>query len=158
MPIFCLEFCFWSSDVRDSSFQLCDPGHVICCLRALVSISLHRIALGVCRKLSTDTNTSEGMLVGICSQEGAFECASCSTLKTFLPGNSLAVQWLELYTSTAGGTHLIPGWGTNIPHAASVQFHSVTQSCPTLCDPMSHSMPGLPVHHQLPEFTQTHVH
>ena len=40
----------------------------------------------------------------------------------------------------------------------SVQFSSVTQSCPTLCDPMNHSMPGLPVHHQLPEFTQTHVH
>ena len=39
-----------------------------------------------------------------------------------------------------------------------VQFSSVTQSCPTLCDPMNHSRPGLPVHHQLPEFTQTHVH
>ena len=39
-----------------------------------------------------------------------------------------------------------------------VQFNSVTQSCPTLCDPMNRSMPGLPVHHQLPEFTQTHVH
>ena len=38
------------------------------------------------------------------------------------------------------------------------QFSSVTQSCPTLCDPMNRSMPGLPVHHQLPEFTQTHVH
>ena len=38
------------------------------------------------------------------------------------------------------------------------QFSSVSQSCPTLCDPMNHSMPGLPVHHQLPEFTQTHVH
>ena len=36
-----------------------------------------------------------------------------------------------------------------------VQFSSVTQSCPTLCDPMNCSMPGLPVHHQLPEFTQT---
>ena len=35
---------------------------------------------------------------------------------------------------------------------------SVAQSCPTLCDPMNCSMPGLPVHHQLPEFTQTHVH
>ena len=34
----------------------------------------------------------------------------------------------------------------------------VTQSCPTLCDPMNCSMPGLPVHHQLPESTQTHVH
>ena len=38
------------------------------------------------------------------------------------------------------------------------QFSSVAQSCPTLCNPMNRSMPGLPVHHQLPEFTQTHVH
>ena len=41
---------------------------------------------------------------------------------------------------------------------SSVQFSSVTQSCLTLCDPMNCSMPGLPDHHQLPEFTQTHVH
>ena len=40
----------------------------------------------------------------------------------------------------------------------SVQFSSVAQSCPTLCDPMNHSTPGFPVHHQLLEFTQTHVH
>ena len=39
-----------------------------------------------------------------------------------------------------------------------VQFSSVAQSCPTLCDPMNRSMTGLPVHHQLPESTQTHVH
>ena len=39
-----------------------------------------------------------------------------------------------------------------------IQFSSVAQSCPTLCDLMNHSTPGLPVHHQLPEFTQTHVH
>ena len=39
-----------------------------------------------------------------------------------------------------------------------VQFSSVTQLCPTLCDPMNHTTPGFPVHHQLPEFTQTHVH
>ena len=38
------------------------------------------------------------------------------------------------------------------------QFSSVTQSCPTLCNPMNRSTPGLPVHHQLPEFTQTYVH
>ena len=41
---------------------------------------------------------------------------------------------------------------------SSIQFISVAQSCPTLCDPMNHSTPGLPVHHQLPEFTQTHFH
>ena len=38
------------------------------------------------------------------------------------------------------------------------QFSSVTQSCPTLCDPMDCNMPGFPVHHKLPELTQTHVH
>ena len=41
---------------------------------------------------------------------------------------------------------------------SSVQFSSVAQLCPTLCDPVNHSTPGLPVHHQLPEFTQTHIH
>ena len=41
---------------------------------------------------------------------------------------------------------------------SSVQFSSVAQLCPTLCDPMNRSTPGLPVHHQLPEFTQTHIH
>ena len=43
-------------------------------------------------------------------------------------------------------------------HSQPVQFSSVAQSCPTLSDPMNRSTPGLPVHHQLPEFTQTHVH
>ena len=41
---------------------------------------------------------------------------------------------------------------------SSVQFSSITQSCLTLCDPMNRSTPGLPVHHQLPEFTHIHVH
>ena len=43
-----------------------------------------------------------------------------------------------------------PFWGLSVSWVA--------QSCPTLCDPMNHSTPGLPVHHQIPEFTQTHVH
>ena len=41
---------------------------------------------------------------------------------------------------------------------SSVQFSSVAQSCPTLCDPMNRSTQGLPVHHHLPEFTQIHIH
>ena len=41
---------------------------------------------------------------------------------------------------------------------SSVQYSSVGQSCLTVCEPMNHSMPGLPVHHQHPEFTQTHIH
>ena len=51
--------------------------------------------------------------------------------------------------------HLHP-LATQVP--CSVQFSSVAQWCPTLCNPMNHSTPGLPVHHQLPESTQTHIH
>ena len=50
---------------------------------------------------------------------------------------------------------------TDILHSyyeTQVQLSSVTQSCPSLCDPMNHSTPGLPIHHQLLESTQTHVH
>ena len=43
-------------------------------------------------------------------------------------------------------------------HTVSSKIRSVAQSCPTLCDPMNRSTPGFPVHHQLPVFTQTHVH
>ena len=48
--------------------------------------------------------------------------------------------------------------GNGVLEPGLLQFSSVAQSCPTLCDPMNRSTPGLPVHHQLPEFTQTHVH
>ena len=52
-----------------------------------------------------------------------------------------------------------PALETNtLPSELSVQFSSVAQSCPTLCDPMDQTMPGLPVHHRLLEFTQNHVH
>ena len=59
-------------------------------------------------------------------------------------------MWLS---ATSGPNILLSKYFRNI----SVQFSSVAQSCPTLCDPMNRSTPGLPVHHQLPEFTQTHV-
>ena len=65
-----------------------------------------------------------------------------------------------------GMTHLMPvlsqnaccGWGAWCHSLSFETFNSVAQSCLTLCDPMNRSMPGLPVHHQLLEFTQTHVH
>jgi len=56
-----------------------------------------------------------------------------------------------LYSPTLTSTH--DYWKNH--RFDSVQFSSVTQSCPTLCDPMNHSTPGLPVHHQLPDITQT---
>ena len=64
--------------------------------------------------------------------------------------------------ATWTGTDRQMGWKTaghhDVLEGDSVQFSSVAQSFPTLCDSMNHSTPGLPVHHQLPEFTQTHVH
>ena len=70
--------------------------------------------------------------------------------------------WLYVYLQTQNVSNIFHQWkkNTNIIQTSSehIQFSSVAQSCPTLCDPMNHSTPGLPVHHQLPEFTQTHVH
>ena len=53
---------------------------------------------------------------------------------------------------------LIRHYKIQLPWSPQYQFSSVAQSCPTLCDPMNRSTPGHPVHHQLPESTQTHVH
>ena len=53
---------------------------------------------------------------------------------------------------------MLPEKNTQQFKIPSVQFSWVAQSCLTLCNPMNHSTPGLPVHHQLPEFTQTHVY
>ena len=58
---------------------------------------------------------------------------------------------------TCGG-HMSCLWWNMSRIMYHYQFNSVTQSCATLCDPVNHSTPGLPVHHQLPESTQTHVH
>ena len=71
-------------------------------------------------------------------------------------GATLVVQWLRLHFQCRG-TGSIPGQGTEIPHAV-LCCCSLTQSCPTLCDPMDCSRPGLPVLHHLPELAQTHVH
>ena len=64
-----------------------------------------------------------------------------------------------------GSQRVKHNWATKHAHThnvklsnLSVQFSSVAQSCLTLCDQINRSMPGLPVHHQLPESTQTHVH
>ena len=74
----------------------------------------------------------------------------------------LAEQGYEVAQSNAAfildqsKAHSRPAWV--LEHRVHVRFSSVAQSCPTLCDPMNRSTPGLPVHHQLPEFTQTHAH
>ena len=73
--------------------------------------------------------------------------------RPFQSKNSQVQQYTLL---TLGNCKSKPQWASTLP--IRTQFSSVTQSCPTLCDPMNRSMPGLPVHHKLPEFTQTHAH
>ena len=71
-------------------------------------------------------------------------------------------RWSHQHGSDSGEGGYCPLYYFNlVPRVSSkqsVQFSLVTQSCLTLCDPMNRSTPGLPVHHHLPEFTQTHVH
>ena len=64
------------------------------------------------------------------------------------------MNWFQIGKGVRQGCMLSPC----LFNLCRVQFSSVSQSCPTLCDHMNRSMPGLPVHHQLPEFTQTHAH
>ena len=85
-----------------------------------------------------------------------------STWKALLKFENCLINRSPWQTSRKRDLEIIkPRDGTlALPYArwSLVQFSSVAQSCLTLCDSMNHSTPGLPVHHQLPEFTQTHVH
>ena len=105
---------------------------------------------------------------------------SCLTLRDFmnykLPGSSVhgilqarILEWVAIPFSRGSSWSRDQTWVSCIAGRfltvratrealSSVYFSSVAQTCPTLCDPMNHSTPGLPVHHQIPEFTQTHVH
>ena len=92
-------------------------------------------------------------IAGLPSRGGGWPVTFCSFRKIRNRSQCLCSQctWGCLITSwNKQHSYLI--------HIKSVQFSSVAQSCPTLCDPMNCSTPGLPVHHWLPEFTQTHVH
>ena len=68
------------------------------------------------------------------------------------------VNYVSIKLKLAIKKHKILPFAVSWMDLDGIQFSSVAQSCPALCDPMNRSTPGLPVHHQLPEFTQTHVH
>ena len=88
-----------------------------------------------------------------------------SCLSCFCQALEESIPWLSFWSLSPFCLLTLPG-GRSHPvrefhiwlQSRSDQIRSVAQSCPTLCDPMNRSMPGLPVHHQLLEFTQTHVH
>ena len=72
------------------------------------------------------------------------------SIRVFSNGSDLGIRWPKHSASVLLKMRIL-----KLNSWASVQCSSVAQSCPTLCDPMNRSTPGLPVHHQLPEFTQT---
>ena len=84
---------------------------------------------------------------------------NCSVLQLL---NYMKVSLTNLWTPFLHHLWLFHFWASSTEISewctVGVQFSSVAQSCPTLCDPMNPSTPGLPVHHQLLESTQTHVH
>ena len=94
----------------------------------------------------------------------------CNPMNCSLPGSSVhgifqarVLEWVAISFSRGSSHPRDWSWvsrtaGRQFTIWASLQFSSVTQSCLTLCDPMNRSMPGLPVHHKLPEFTQTYAH
>ena len=72
--------------------------------------------------------------------------------------HSGVLAWRIPWTEEPGRLQSMESQRNGHNWVTSVQFSSVAQSCPTLCDPMDCSTPGFPVHYQLLEFTQTHVH
>ena len=92
------------------------------------------------------------MVVYIC------QCYSLSSSHPLLPLLCPEVHSLYLHLYSCPANRFTSTIYLDTICMCSVQFSSVAQSCPTLCDPMNRSTPGLPVHHHLPEFTQTHIH
>ena len=85
-------------------------------------------------------------------------CARTSTISCFHLVQLFAALWTVACLALLSMGFSSQEYWSGLPCPSLVQFSSVAQSCPTLYDPMNRSTPGLPVHHQLPEFTQTHIH
>ena len=95
-------------------------------------------------------SSSVFLILNSCKEHRLYNLSMFLSLHLF----TLSSGWCQNHAFGAGIIELILYSSQGI----SVQFSSVTQLCPTLCDHMDRSTLGLPVHHQLPEFTQTHVH
>ena len=128
----------------------CEAGAFYLCLLCTCPLSLLHVPMP---HFSTRLNlASPGPRSGGASRKPSLHVLAlpCHYDSLCLPGPELFAALIHL-TSPLSPASLLE-------NCAPGQFSSVTQSCPTLCNPMNRSMPSLPVHHQLPEFTQTHVH
>ena len=110
--------------------------------------------------LEDKLNNISGVVYGLV-RVSVFCCVPNSTILIRIAGISSHTSPDPSRVSTRTNLHSCMWTSANqVPSLlfSSVQFSSVAQSCPTPFSPMNHSTPGLPVHHQLPEFTQTHAH
>ena len=117
------------------------------------NVKNHRILFPITKPslISWLSNPLEGLiaLFTLCFSKN-WLCFSTKITDFFFLNTDLA--WLEIDTGNQSPNWLLKNL------LLTIQFSSVAQSCPNLCNPINCSTPGLPVHHQLPEFTQTHVH
>jgi len=124
-----------------------DPS-TLCC--SLICESLHPgglyIQVYICMCVCVCVCVCVYMWYSVCSEYRLAELILSPNIYSFFPMTIVCAKFC--WQIRSGVCHKI----------RSDQIRSVTQSCPTLCDPMNRSTPGLPVHHQLPEFTETHVH
>ena len=118
-------------------------------LVTFLSLSLY---LSFSSLLSEELQHGQFCCVQLISNQTCTECLPYEKYSASSMGKSEKEKWLSLPSETE-----LSSEGDKIGFR-SAQFSSVTQSCPTLCNPMNCSMPGLHVHHQLQEFTQTLVH
>ena len=91
-----------------------------------------------------------------CSLEAAATAKSLQSCLTLRPHRWQPTRLLRPWDSP--GKNIVVGCHFLLQCMKVKSEREVAQSCPTLCDPMNHSSPGLPIHHQLPEFTETQVH
>ena len=114
-----------------------------------------------CLRIRTIWDAERQLITGIAGeehQEFLFSCyfASCYQVHVLSGTAGIRSKYMEAAWLHKTDASVAISW--NSLNKLSVQFSSVTQSRVTLCDPMNRSTPGLPVHHKLLEFTQTHVH
>ena len=149
---------FIKQDVLFQQFQInllstgCSLCFIVCCCYCLVAKSSSTISQSLLKLLSIELLIPSNHLIVHCSFSSCPQSFPATGSFQLVSSSHKVAKVLELQLQHQSFQWIVRG------DFVSFQFSSVTQSCLTLCDPLNHSTPGHPVHHQLPKSTQTHVH